>query len=354
MESVITFAKRLIAVKSGCTSGSCVMPPLLIMIYRFCRKTTLTKHARKHPHGDDGFLAGSAGNSDDDEWASEVEEAVPAMNAAVAMSRPASSSYYGDHWRLPTRHLQHMHQSARFDRSNRPVKLERSISANSHQDQMLAKIEEAPSYDFSQTRDRILPTLMSVRTSIAPDIHTAPVTSTFSNDITTETLNSPDTLTNSSNGFSNFPTPTSARSQSGYLGQAGYPSYSLSGDSLRMTIATQQNQHIQSPHGNPETMISPMEQLVSRSGSVSETPAAMDMTTQSSQAHIGYSVDESYLGQDYREPQLVMNQPAHYQLPVPNYPDIYGSVPPTWYTNIKPEETWPGLLPNDRIQQFSG
>ena len=267
------------------------------------------------------------------------------------MSRPASTNYY-DHWRLPTKHLQHLSQPTRFNRSNRSVKLERSVSANSHQDRMLAKIEEAPSYGYSQTRDRILPALMPVQTSIAPDIQTAPVTSTFPNDMTTETLNSPDALTNDSNGFSNFPTPTSARSQPGYLSQAGYPSYSLPSDSLQMGIATQQHQHIQSTHGNPEMIMSPLDHLVSRPGSVSETPTPMDMTTQLSHAHIGYSIDDNYLGQTYREPQLIIHEPAQYQSPVPVYPDMYGSMP-SWYTNIKPEETWPGPLPSDRIQRFS-
>ena len=261
------------------------------------------------------------------------------------MSRPASTGYYGDHWRLPTRNLQHMHQPARFGRANRPIKMERSVSAKSHQDCTMTKIEEASNYRYA---DRILPTLMPVQTSITPELHTAPVTSTFATDIHAGALNSPDTLTNSSNGFSNFPTPTSARSQSAYISPSAYP-YPLSNEPVQLDM-----QSLQSSHGDPETIMSPMDHLVSRTASVSETPATMNMAARSSHPNVDHQLNGDYLSQEYQEPQVIMNEPMLYQNPVPLFQNVYGLGPPTWYTNIKPAETWFGPLPSDRIQDFAG
>ncbi|KAL8934613.1 MAG: hypothetical protein Q9211_005140 [Gyalolechia sp. 1 TL-2023] len=39
-----------------------------------------------------------------------------------------------------------------------------------------------------------------------------------------------------------------------------------------------------------------------------------------------------------------------YQAPI----EQYYSSPPPWYTNIKPEETWPGLMPSERVQMYAG
>lgn len=38
-----------------------------------------------------------------------------------------------------------------------------------------------------------------------------------------------------------------------------------------------------------------------------------------------------------------------YQAPI----EQYYSSPPAWYTNIKPEESWPGLMPSERVQMYS-
>ena len=274
------------------------------------------------------------------------------MSAALPMSRPPSASCYGDHWRLPTRHLQHMHHPGRLERHRKSVKLERSVSANSHHDRALAKIEEMPTYRFSPAIDRPLPPLMSIQTSMAPQIHTAPVTSTFPHDISIETLSSPDALTNSPNEYSNFPTPTSAGPQSAYLNQAGYHDYPTSSEPLHLGLGGQSITQIQSPHRGPG-MVSPIDQMISRSTSVSETPNSLNMTTQPSQVSLSYAVEDNYMGQGYREPELVANCGMQYQSSLPMYTNPFPSPVPTWYTNIKPEESWPYILPEDRIPNFS-
>lgn len=40
-----------------------------------------------------------------------------------------------------------------------------------------------------------------------------------------------------------------------------------------------------------------------------------------------------------------------YQAPIDQY---YSSTVPTWYSNIKPPETWPGLMPSERVPTYTG
>ena len=256
-------------------------------------------------------------------------------------------SYYGNHhWPLPCQTVQHsateevqnqlaLRPKSTLDR----VKYERPRSVSP---QMLRNIPPADGsatpYDFSKG------TAMSIQTQMTQDLHQIPMAPQYSTDtrvedISTpcqfsaeshiESLTSPATIHSSPTDFSElssgpesahlslfFPGPTSqpyAISEDTSLdGHMGYP-MAISAE----TIAQDQTQ--QSPYDAGSKPMAAMQAQYS-DGSLSMTQ----------QPPMG---------------QLVYYDPSVYQTPV----EQYYPPAPAWLEKFKPEESWPGPMPSERM-----
>ncbi|KAL8945649.1 MAG: hypothetical protein Q9222_007841, partial [Ikaeria aurantiellina] len=314
----------------------------------FCRKTTLTKHFKRYhptkiedsgmPDVDEDEEDGGA-ESDEDDSCSESE----ANRPETQMKR--QSSYYGDHWPLPceTAQLPNPAVAVQGQLALRPkstmdrVKYERPRSVSP---QLIRSIPPAdgPTSAFQFSRGRT----MSIQTHMdrdfnqiplphsyipEPNIHETSSPCSFPMDTSVGSLTSPTTMSPTS--YSDIsPIPDSAHSTLFFAGPTSQPFV---------------------PHEEP--------------ASIYPSGVAMEEVPQHDEQQNQYTLDSKGMIQM----QVVYDDnsiPAHQQQPIQEmayYDGVayqvpaeqYYGPPPTWYTNIKPEESWPGLLPGDRLNTFA-
>ncbi|KAL9599009.1 MAG: hypothetical protein Q9219_004124 [cf. Caloplaca sp. 3 TL-2023] len=322
---------------------------LLTNSFSFCRKTTLTKHFKRYhpikaedsgiPHID-GEDDDGCGDSDEDESCSESEVNPPEMQ----MKR--QSSYYGDHWPLPCETAQHpslstlqgplpLRPKSNLDR----VKQERPRSVSP---QLIRSIPPADgstsSFPFPRGRT------MSIQTQMEQDFGSIPIPTPFPQEQIVKTSSSPCQFP-TDNAIDPLTSPTTMQSS-----PTSYSEISSAPDSAHATL------FFAGPTSQPYP---PQEEAASMGY---QNTVQIEETIQDAGQQPQYDLDPKSMIQMhymYEEnsmvPQPQSMQPITYYGGVPyQVPmDQYCSVVPTWYTNIKPEESWPGLMPSERVQTYA-
>ena len=322
---------------------------------RFCRKTTLTKHAKKHPVEHNCAIDDDGDDSADDDWDSDPEDSAhePCYSAPQAPSRPTSC--FGNHWPLPAETVQQTkgfgRPPHRLDTSLGGVKLERSSSGSPLGRSMADVSDPIAACSYMPTSNGISRKPPPVRTQTLQEYRSVPMSHQYPNENGMETFQSPTSL-GSPDGYAPFPSqPGNIHSSSMYLHQPRYNSYPH--PPRVHDILLDDPLHISQP---PSTDVSPsMSQFPNSAESLSAQDGrfAMDVTT-SEEGLQGYLSPIAGTQAQFQEPHTNMIDSLRFQMPVNNYPCTYGPAP-EWYTNIKPEETWPGddPLPEARLQGFS-
>ncbi|KAI4116177.1 MAG: hypothetical protein LQ345_003358 [Seirophora villosa] len=314
----------------------------------FCRKTTLTKHYKRyHPikaedsamslvDGDDDD---GCGESDEDESCSESE----ASPAETQMKR--QSSYYGDHWPLPCETAQRPYPAnLKGQLALRPkstvdrVKYERPRSVSP---QMIRSVPAAdgPTSSFQYPRGRT----MSIQTQMEQDFNQIAMSNSFTQDQSvTETsspcqyptensmdsMTSPNTIQSSPTGYSDISSaPGSAHTTLFFAGPTSQP-YTSHDEPSSMGYAT----------------AVPIEDTIQDLG---QQPQYEVDSKPMIQMELMYG-DNPMGAQQQSMLPLYYNGIA-YQIPAEQ---VYGP-PPAWFTNIKPEESWYGLMPSERLNTYS-
>ena len=307
---------------------------------RFCRKTTLTKHAKKHPVEHSCIIDDDGDESADDDWDSDPEDSAhePIYSTPQALSR--STSCFGNHWPLPAETVQqtkfgkHPH---RLETNLEAIKLERSSSSSPGNPSMTNPISTLPYIPTSNGISRKPP---PVRTQTLQDYRSIPMSHQFSSGSPMETFQSPTSL-GSPDAYAQFPSqPGSAHSQTIFLQQPRYNTYPQPprvhdirlDDPMQMT---------HSPSGGVDSMA----QFPDSNAPLSAQSGRYALETPTSDDQLQHYLNSVSVPQTrFLEPQPSMMDDITYQVSMTNGPV------PEWYTNIKPEETWPGYdLPNDRI-----
>ncbi|KAL8776900.1 MAG: hypothetical protein Q9213_008087 [Squamulea squamosa] len=316
----------------------------------FCRKTTLTKHFKRyHPtKGDDIGMPDveeedeeGCADSDDEDSCSDSE----ANRPDTQMKR--QSSYYGDHWPLPCETAQlpnpvalqgqlALRPKSTMDR----VKHERPRSVSPQLIRSIPSSDGSTSAFRRYSRGRT----MSIHTQMDQDFNQIPIPNPYSqeqgvveagspcqygmeNNI--DTLTSPGTMQSSPTDFSEISSvPGSAHSTLFFPGPTSQPYV---------------------PH----------EETVSLGY---HPPLAVETVAQDTVDQAQYELDSKSMIQMqlmYDEGPMALQQQliqpvtyydgVCYQPPVDQY---YGPAP-GWYTNIKPEESWPGMTPTERLNTLS-
>ncbi|KAL8690267.1 MAG: hypothetical protein Q9218_004251 [Villophora microphyllina] len=314
----------------------------------FCRKTTLTKHFKRYhpikaedsgmPDVDEEDEDGCA-DSDEEDSCSESEVARP----DTQMKR--QSSYYGDHWPLPCETAQlpnpfnvqgqlALRPKSTVDR----VKFERPRSVSP---QLIRSIPPADgstsAFQFSRGRT------MSIQTQMDQNFNQMPMSTTYPHEQrATETsspcqfpmegsmdsLTSPTTIQSSPTAYSDMSSsiPDSAHSTLFFVGPTSQPYV---------------------PHEETASMVYPAavptEEIPQDAGHQPMYDADYKPMIQAYDIH-------PMIPQQQSIQSIAYNDGANYYVPM----DLYPGPAPAWYTNIKPEESWPGLMPSERLNMSSG
>lgn len=313
----------------------------------FCRKTTLTKHFKRYhpikaedsgmPDVDEEDEDGCA-DSDEDDSCSESEAARP----DTQMKR--QSSYYGDHWPLPCETAQlpnapvvqgqlALRPKSTVDR----VKFERPRSVSPQLIRSIPPADgSASAFQFPRGRT------MSIQTQMDQDFNQIPMSATYPQEQRTpetrspcqfsiegnmDALTSPTTIQSSPAAYSEISSsmPDGAHSTLFFAGPTSQP-YVPHDESSMVYPSAVPTEEIPQDAGH-QTMFQPDYKPMIQAYDVPP------MVPQQSIQSIAYSDGAN-----------------NYYVPM----DLYPGPAPAWYTNIKPEESWPGLTPSERLNMSSG
>ena len=294
-----------------------------------------------------------AGDSAEEDWDSESEDSPqdPSYAASQAGSRPTSC--FGNHWPLPAETVQQttypQHQNGklarRLETSLESIKLERSSSSSPTLDRSMT--DPVTSYQYVQTPEGISRKPPPLRTSMPQEYRSVPMDHQYSNDTSAETFQSPQAVTSPSSYAHFSPVPSDIRQHPMYVQQPRYSTYPqprVHDIDLDDTMMTSQHSNVGTPSiGHFPNGAEPM--------STQPSQYSMGAPTIQEQLH-AYANPVPVQQQQYPDAQAGLIEDLRYQMPITNYP-AYGTPVPEWYTNIKPEETWPGYsLPSDRVHEF--
>lgn len=315
----------------------------------FCRKTTLTKHFKRyHPikSEDSGMILvdgdddDGCGDSDEEDSGSESEASPP----DTQMKR--QSSYYGDHWPLPCETAQHPNPTTlQGQLALRPkstvnrVKYERPRSVSP---QMIRSIPPAdgPTSSFQYPRGRT----MSIQTQMEQDFNRLPMSGPFPQDPNVNETSSPCQFP-TDNSMDSMTSPTTMQSS-----PTGYSDISSAPGSAHTTLffAGPTSQPYTS-HDEPSSMdyssTVPIEATIQDLGLQPQYDADSKSMIQ---MQLMYE-DNTMAPQQPSMQPLMYYDGVPYQVPA----EQYGGGPPAWYTNIKPEESWYGKMPSERLRGYS-
>ncbi|KAI4172612.1 MAG: hypothetical protein LQ343_003459 [Gyalolechia ehrenbergii] len=324
-----------------------VWPPLT-NAFSFCRKTTLTKHFKRyHPikAEDSGMpLIDEAdedpcGDSDEDDSGSDSELSPP----ETQMNR--QSSYYGDHWPLPCETAQHPNPSSlQGPLALRPkstldrVKLERPRSVSPQLIRSIPPTDCSTSFPISRGRT------MSIQTQMEQDFNQIPLPTPFPSEQNVKTSSSPCPF-RTENSMDSLASPSTMQSS-----PTSYSDISSVPDNAHATLffAGPTSQPY-SPQDEPPSMgyqsVVPIEDPIQDAGQQQYDMDAKPMI----QTQFMCEGNQMDLQQ-----QPIQNLTYYDGVAYQAVTEQYYSSPPAWYTNIKPEETWPGLMPSERVQMYAG
>lgn len=289
----------------------------------FCRKTTLTKHFRRwhtdeETSSEDGSDVGHEDSPDD-----------------VTMTRQ-SSNYYGDLWPQPF----HATLVSR-PKSTGSVKAERSVSVGPRSDPIRPHATIGGAFPYGGTGTGVTPDQVSVPTTVPATFHHVPVSQQYT----------------AENGVGTW-----APSMNPKASPAGFAEYSPESPSVQSNVMY---------FTEPTTSNYPL-QVVDIS--LQEPPAyPSDRTAAAMQTSPGSlgngGADASVSRHHYNScppeqplpftsaPLPIPQPPAMHAAFSPSYvildqaPQFYSSAP-EWLLNIKPEESWLGPTPSERMNDF--
>lgn len=294
------------------------------------------------------MMDGLPEDSGDEDWDSDSAESPqdPTLASSQTMSRPASC--YSNHWRLPAETV----QQTQFPQPGNParclespleaIKLERSTSDSPPFNRSIT--DPASSYQYVQRPNGAVRKPPPLRTAIPHDFRSVPMEHQYSNDTNMDTFQSPQTVT----------TPNYSQIS---------PDTNSFNNSAGMYVQPQRYNTFPQPRVHDihlDDSMSVSQKSNAGTPSVGHFPnGAEPMSAQASPFNMGGALSEQLQAyasmvpvqqQQFTEQQTGLMDDLRYQMPMANYPP-YGGLPvPDWYTNIKPEETWPGYsLPSDRV-----
>ena len=284
----------------------------------------------------------------DDDWDSDDSAHEPSCSITQGLSRPTSC--FGNHWPLPAETVQQAKfgkPPQRLESSVEAVKLERSSSGSPLDHPMTDVTDPTAVYSYIPTPSGASRKPPPVRTQTLQAYHGLPAPQ-YPNDSPMETFQSPTSL-GSPDAYAQFSSqPGSIHSQSMYLGQPRYNTYPQPPRVHDIRL----DDPLQVAH--PTTDVSPsMSQFPNGAEPLSAQDNRFAMDTTPEDQLQNYISPVSVTQAHYQEPQthMIANLRFH-PMTMNSYPSSFGPVP-DWYTNIKPEETWPGYdLPSDRVQGF--
>ena len=291
------------------------------------------------PHVD-GEDDDGCGDSDEDDSCSESEITPP----ETQMKR--QSSYYGDHWPLPCETAQHPNPSAlQGSLALRPkstldrIKQERPRSVSPQLFRSIPQADGSTSaFQFPRGRT------MSIQTQMDQNFNQIPIPSPFPQEQGVKSASSPCHFS-AENGIDTLTSPTTIQSS-----PTSYSEISSATDSAHSTLF----------YAGPTSQPYPLQDEPSAMGFPSVVPIEDTIQDLGPQPH--YEMDSKSMIQMqlmyednsmglHQQPMqgLTYHEGIAYQVPVDQY---YGPAP-TWYTNIKPEESWPGLMPSERVRTYA-
>ncbi len=293
-----------------------------------------------------------AEDSAEEDWDSEPEDSPhdPRFAASQAGSRPTSC--FGNHWPLPAETVQQTryppHQNGRLARrlesSLESIKLERSSSSSPAGDRSIA--DPVASYQYVRTPNGISRKPPPLRTSMPQEYRSVPMDHQYSNDTSIETYRSPVAMSSPSSYAHFSPVSSDIRQQPMYVPQPRYNTY----PQPRVHDINLDDAMSTSPHSNAGTpsvghFPTGAEPLSAHQSHYSlGAPAAQDQL-RAYTSPVSCAVQQH----QYQDAHAGLIEDLSYQMPITSYP-AYGTPVPEWYTNIKPEETWPGYeLPSNRL-----
>ncbi len=298
----------------------------------FCRKTTLTKHFRRwHTDEETSSEEGSDGDIDNGMF-----------EGALRQSR-----YYGDLWPLPGQTAQpprplSFQPLVSRPRSTESIQADRTTSASPLSGPSAANPAMA-SYDFLRVRTGIPSDQILVQTAVPSSFGNVSVSSQYTSENGIGTWNSPMDTKAASSSFSEYsPTPSSAQSNPVYFNESTSPSYSLQTSNLAL------NETMQYPRESVTPLPNTSNHLGEGVPQGSIQPHAYSLgPTSTPEQTMQFSPDPHAIPQPPQVPTMLANFNVTNQYTTSNnHPQYYGPAP-DWYCNIKPEDSWPGVLPND-------
>lgn len=257
------------------------------------------------------------------------------------MGRPPSC--YGNHWRLPAATVQQTqfpHQRNPASRLGSPlgaIKIERASSGSPQLDRSVT--DPLSSYNYvsrSTGNGRKPPPLQSTNL----DFRSVPMEHQYSSDTNMDSFHSPQSMTSPS--YTQFSSDTNSLNSAGLYPQQ--PRYSTFAQPRVHDIHLDDGMSIsiKSNAGTPSMASFPNGPEVT---SAQTSPFNLDNASQLQ----AYASPVSVAHQHYNDQSMSLIEDLRYQMPMTNYP-AYVTAAPEWYTNIKPEETWPGYsLPSERL-----
>ncbi|KAL9585835.1 MAG: hypothetical protein Q9203_004087 [Teloschistes exilis] len=278
-------------------------------------------------------------DSGEDDSCSESEAARPDMQ----MKR--QSSYYGDHWPLPCETAQLPNASVvqgqlvlRPKSTVDRVKFERPRSVSP---QLIRSIPPADgstsAFQFSRGRT------MSIQTPMDQDFNHISMPATYHQEQRTSETRSPcqfsiegsmDSLT-SPTAIQSSPAAYSEMSSS--IPDSAHSTLFYAGPTSQPYVPHDENSMVY-PSG------APTEEIQQDAGHQSMFQSDYKPMIQA------YDVP-AMVPQQQAIQSIAYNDGGNYYVPM----DMYHPGPaPAWYTNIKPEESWPGLTPSERLNMSSG
>ncbi|KAL8969312.1 MAG: hypothetical protein Q9183_002059 [Haloplaca sp. 2 TL-2023] len=303
----------------------------------FCRKTTLTKHFKRyHPIKAEDSGMPDVGEEEDAGAESDEEETCsePDGNRQEGSQMSRQSSYYGDHWPLPcaTANALPGQLALRPKSTVDRVKYERPRSVSP---QMIRSVPsaEAPTSTFSFPRGRTT----SIQTQMNHDFHQIPMPDAYVPEPRVDEAGSPCHFP-TENNMDALTSPTRMQSS-----PTNYSDMSSAPDSAHPTLfypgPTSQPyvpQNEPSSMGFPSTV--PAEEVPMDAGQQTMYDADYKPMIQA------YDVNALAAQQQMIQP-LGYYDGVSYQMPMEQY---YGPAP-AWLDNIKPEDSWPGPSPSQRL-----
>lgn len=331
-----TFARAQIVGERKRGQFNCTSSTLSInRVSSFCRKTTLTKHFRRW-HTDE--------ETSSEEGSDVGPEDIP---EEVSMTRQ-SSNYYGNLWPLPgqsARSLSFHNALVSRPKSTESIKAERPASVSPRSDQSLPNANATmSSFEYVRNRSGVTPEQIGIQTGMPLNFNNIPISQQYTGENGIGTWTGSLTTKTSPNNFAEYSSePNSAHSNIVYFPEPTAPNYPL------QVVDIPLNEPMQFSQDPPSAIPTPTNQMIDNVSNVSLQQHYNLCSTPIPEQQLQYGA-VSLSSPQPQPPSIETPYTQCYALS-DNSMHYYTSAP-AWFLNIKPEESWPGSLPSDRMSDF--